>query len=160
MSTFPHNEVSVTLGSGEESVEIHDGMDVALRPGEWRPVESLPVLGLPDGPSLLELVEALIGDHIETTPKGFEILRVKPNVLDDAKEWVARERARITGNYQGTFECVVCGERNEVCCTDGTFEDGSHTDPVCRSCCRNHDGPNIWHGKSVAGGTFERGGID
>jgi hypothetical protein len=45
---------------------------------------------------------------------------------------------------QGTTRCVCCGsdrgERN-VCCSQYTFEDGTHFWPACRRCCWNvhHD---------------------
>jgi len=59
---------------------------------------------------------------------------------------------------EGTNSCVQCSseftEDNPCCCDFGLFEDGSHTDGRCKTCCGPHS--NIWDGKTVAGGTFER----
>jgi hypothetical protein len=57
-------------------------------------------------------------------------------------------------------ECGICGRNKQVCCDSGTIdlEDGGrvHVGAVCVGCCRGHRGA-IWDGKSVAGGTYERG---
>lgn len=61
-------------------------------------------------------------------------------------------------------KCVKCGEDKPVCCDSGfkELEDGTyeHDDPYCAGCCPNNVNgkprPQIWDGKSVAGGTYER----
>jgi hypothetical protein len=66
-----------------------------------------------------------------------------------------------------TNECAYCGEEftadNPCWNDDGTHENGSHLDGECQRCAskgrRDQDLPNqqIWDGKSVGGGTYERG---
>lgn len=59
-------------------------------------------------------------------------------------------------------ECGACGRNKPVCCDSGYSEDPetgklTHVGAVCVDCCRpHHKGGAIWHGKSVAGGTYER----
>lgn len=65
---------------------------------------------------------------------------------------------------KGRVPCIQCGESMPVCCDDGQrpISDAvdcdvlEHLDPYCRKCCPNFH-PQIWDGKSIAGGTFERG---
>lgn len=57
-------------------------------------------------------------------------------------------------------ECGVCGRNKPVCCDDGYTETETgtreHVGAVCVDCC-NHNDRGIWDGKSVAGGTYQRG---
>lgn len=59
-------------------------------------------------------------------------------------------------------ECGACGRNKPVCCDEGYSEDPetgivTHVGAVCVDCCRpHHKGGSVWHGKSVAGGTYER----
>lgn len=56
-------------------------------------------------------------------------------------------------------ECGICGRNKPVCCDSGYTEreDGTreHVGAICVDCC--HHGAAVWDGKSVAGGTYERG---
>jgi hypothetical protein len=51
--------------------------------------------------------------------------------------------------------CIVCDKERPVCCSEGVYDDGTHDDPICTTCCR-HYGYARWHGQSVAGGMYER----
>jgi hypothetical protein len=59
-------------------------------------------------------------------------------------------------------ECGVCGRNKRVCCDEGYTdnEDGTrtHVGAVCVDCCGPH-GNIVWDGKCVAGGTYERTGV-
>jgi len=57
-------------------------------------------------------------------------------------------------------KCVSCGQVKEVCCDYGFEIDeatgvSTHWEPYCSDCCPNGH-KQIWDGKCVAGGTYER----
>jgi hypothetical protein len=39
---------------------------------------------------------------------------------------------------KGIIDCIECGRSNQVCCSDGTYDDDSHDNPVCVLCCEWH----------------------
>lgn len=47
-----------------------------------------------------------------------------------------------SNDYCHSFECCYCGEEfsaeNPCCCDEGTLEDGSHEEGICRRCCAPH----------------------
>lgn len=53
-------------------------------------------------------------------------------------------------------QCIICGEIREVCCDTGYSDNGIHVDPICEKCCACEGLKNIWDGKCVAGGVYER----
>lgn len=63
-------------------------------------------------------------------------------------------------------ECGACGRNKPVCCDEGYSDDPetgvlTHVGAVCVECCRpHHKGGARWHGKSVAGGTYELSGVE
>ncbi len=79
----------------------------------------------------------------------------------------AAHYARLLLEAQGSecndlAECGACGRNRPVCCDEGYSEDPetgvlTHVGAVCVDCCQpHHKGGSVWHGKSVAGGTYER----
>lgn len=67
------------------------------------------------------------------------------------------DEMKTTDIEASDVECIGCGRdvpTTEVCCTSATDEDGTHHDPVCKSCC----GPHIVRMACVGG--YERADCD